>query len=118
EHYSDEPTQSWVRFPDRAEWVSGYLASTLANLYAALKSGGILALNVSEEMLSDSTEALGAGFTFLKRMEYALSRTIGTKHQGDGLKLEPLLIFEKGNSDVSKYPCSREWKPCQSTSPN
>lgn len=50
---------------------------------------------MNDGMLTDSTEALGAGFAFVRRMEYALSRMIGSKHQGDGPKSEPLLIFTK-----------------------
>lgn len=42
------------------------------------QAGGILALNVNDGMLTDSTEALGAGFAFVRRMEYALSRMIGS----------------------------------------
>jgi hypothetical protein len=95
ERYSDEPSQSCVRFRTRGAWLSGYFAATLGNVFASLKPGGILALNVSDAMLTDSTEALGAGFTFVRRMEYGLSRMIGSD-QGEGLKTEPLLIFEKG----------------------
>ncbi|HET8925570.1 MAG TPA: DNA methyltransferase [Candidatus Acidoferrum sp.] len=98
EEYSDEKTQSHVRFPAREAWLSGYLATTLANVYAALKPGGTLALNVSDAMKPDAA-ALAAreGFALVREMRYALSRIIGNKHQGP--KSEPILIFAKETTD-------------------
>lgn len=53
EHYSDEPTQSanrYLKFPD---WVKGFLRPFLKQSFDALKSGGILAVNIGDVRLGN-----------------------------------------------------------------
>ena len=40
EKYSNEPTQSYIKYPTENEWVNGYLKDTICNCYKALKMGG------------------------------------------------------------------------------
>ena len=82
ERYSDEPTQSCVRFPDRESWLSEYFDLQRWRTCTRRSSRAASSRwNVSEDMLPDSIEALGVGFAFVRAMEYAQSRMIGSKHQ-------------------------------------
>jgi hypothetical protein len=94
EEYSAEKTQSHVKFRTREAWLSGYLATTLANVYAALRPEGKLIMNVSDAMKADAAVlAADKGFAHEREMRYGMSAIIGAKHKGP--KTEPLLIFEK-----------------------
>lgn len=47
ERYSDEPTQSYIKFPTYSEWVNGYLRLTIENCKKSLKPTGKLAVNIA-----------------------------------------------------------------------
>src|ERR1035441_3998152 len=47
ELYSDEPSQSYLKFPTRHEWLEGFMGGTLANARRGLKPGGVLAVNIA-----------------------------------------------------------------------
>jgi hypothetical protein len=47
EKYSDEPTQSYKKFPTRHEWLHGFIGATLRNCAHGLKRSGILAINIA-----------------------------------------------------------------------
>ena len=42
ERYSDEDTQSWVRYKTIEDWNKNFLQKTLGNIIPTLKEGGIL----------------------------------------------------------------------------
>ena len=48
ERYSDEDTQSWVRYKTIEEWNKNFLQKTLGNIIPTLKEGGILAVNIAD----------------------------------------------------------------------
>jgi hypothetical protein len=48
ERYSDEETQSWVRYKSIDDWNSLFLHKTLKNIIPTLKLGGIMAINISD----------------------------------------------------------------------
>ena len=48
ERYSDEDTQSWVRYKTIEEWNKNFLHKTLGNIIPTLKEGGILAVNIAD----------------------------------------------------------------------
>jgi hypothetical protein len=94
EEYSDEASQSHIRFSDRTAWLADYFRATLRNIFRGFKAGATLVLNVNEEMVPDATAlAIAEGFSFQREMRYAMSRIKGSKHLGDGLTSEPLLVF-------------------------
>jgi hypothetical protein len=35
EHYSNEPTQSYIKFPSKEAWLNGFLGATLSNCQRA-----------------------------------------------------------------------------------
>jgi DNA modification methylase len=105
EKYADEPTQSYVRFPTRREWLEGYLGATLSNCRHGLKSGGVLAINIanvpSYPMLESDFLALAKreGWRLISTLKIQMSRMLGTKVFRTGAskqyKTEPLFVFNK-----------------------
>jgi hypothetical protein len=99
ENYADEDTQSHIRFADYGSWLKGFLGQTIRNSYLALKVGGILALNVSDELAGAVTEqAAKNGFVHLQAesLRLRLSKIIGRKRQPGGTwKTEPVLVFKR-----------------------
>ncbi len=97
ENYADEATQSHIRFPDYESWLEGYLGKTIRNCYMALKPGGILALNVSDELADPVTDqAVKSGFAYAETMRLRLSKIMGSKHKpGGSWKTEPVLVFKR-----------------------
>lgn len=98
ENYSDEPTQSHTKFPTREGWLNGFMGTTIDNCKTALKTGGILALNVSER-LGDDIKRLAAerGFVLVETLQLSLSKMMGTRHTTKAShKYEPVYVFRKG----------------------
>ncbi len=97
ENYSDEPTQSHVRFPDKESWLEGFLGQTIRNCYVALKPDGILVLNVSDYLADPITEiATKNGFAYVETLRLRLSKIMGSKHRvGGPWKTEPVLVFKR-----------------------
>lgn len=48
ERYSNEDTQSWVRYGDMDQWLNGFLFKTIDNVIPTLKSGGHLIINIAD----------------------------------------------------------------------
>jgi hypothetical protein len=48
ERYSYDDTQSWVRYKNIDDWNTNFLHKTLNNIIPAVKSGGILAINIAD----------------------------------------------------------------------
>jgi len=48
ERYSDEDTQSWVRYKDINTWNEEFLHKTLDKIIPTVKMGGIIAINISD----------------------------------------------------------------------
>jgi hypothetical protein len=97
ENYSDEPTQSHIRFPTREAWLDGFMGQTIRNCDVALKPGGILALNVSDELAEAVTDqAVKNGFVRAETLRLRLSKNMGSKQKPGGpWKTEPVLVFKR-----------------------
>lgn len=96
ERYSDEPTQSFLRFPRYADWLDGFLRRTLENCWIGLVSGGALVLNVADckaapTLVADVERiAEEVGFRQGGTLRLALSHLTAGGH-----KYEPILTFMK-----------------------
>jgi hypothetical protein len=102
EHYSDEPTQSWKRYPDGEQWRSGFLCRMLALQFAALKPGSKNVVNIADVMVKGKRyplaqwtvdAAIECGFKYLETKEFPLRKRFGD--ESDEIATEPLLVFEK-----------------------
>jgi hypothetical protein len=96
EKYSDEETQSYVKFPTKEEWVNGFLRKTIENCYNGLKSNKYMLINIAntpkykfieEETIKISKEL---GFKQEESIELTLSSVMGA-----GYKCEPIFVFKK-----------------------
>jgi hypothetical protein len=105
ELYSDEPTQSYIRFPNRHEWLEGFMGGTLTNCRRGLKPGGILAVNIANvpsypRLESDFLRlARREGWKLRATLRIEMSRMLGTRvfkaGNGKQYKTEPLFVFNK-----------------------
>ena len=95
EKYSDEPTQSYIKYPTREEWLNGFLADTIDNCDYALKVGGTLILNVANtkriKNFEEETLRLAKMFHFKHRDTWRLQLS----SQMNSMKKESIFIFEK-----------------------
>ena len=107
EAYSDEPTQSYLRYPGLDKWYEGFLRPCILGAYKDLRSGGHLVLNINPDM-GDRTLAIAkeVGFTYLETWGLAISRRQYRKDMGSHqyepatkalgkYRHEPVLVFKK-----------------------
>jgi len=96
EMYSDDHTQSYVRFPTYEQWADGFLFTLISNSYCALKNGGYFAINVAgKEIIRDTLQYATNLFgepVVTKKMR--LSKVLGHGDTGT-FKLENIYIFQK-----------------------
>lgn len=106
ERYSDDPKQSWVRFPTWNLWVSKFLRTLIFKSFNNLKPKGRMLLNVSDPVVGGHRVpiiqacldlALEAGFLH----EGSLQMAIG--YLGVHPKFEPILVFAK-TSGICQVP--------------
>jgi hypothetical protein len=105
ELYSDEPSQSFIKFHSPPEWLEGYMGGTLANARRGLKPGGVLAINVAgvpsyPRLESDFLKlAKREGWRLISTLKIEMSRMVGTRVHRAGAaaqyKTEPLFVFSK-----------------------
>jgi hypothetical protein len=105
EKYSNEPSQSYIKFPGKREWLEGYLGKTLDNCRIGLKPSGKLAVNITgvgtyPELEADFLElARLSGWKLTATLRMELSRMVGTRvkegrsAQECQFKTEPIFIF-------------------------
>lgn len=102
EHYSDDETQSWVRYKTADDWRKGFLAPMFALQFAALKSGSTNIVNIADVKLRGGDvplvsfaleEAAAAGFEYVSRQEFPINGRVGS--ESGGRWFEPVLVFKK-----------------------
>lgn len=102
EHYSEDDTQSWKRYPEGEQWRCGFLFPMLKLQYVALKSGCMAIINVEDVKIKNRNypliewtieAALEAGFSFIDREEFVLQSRFGS--ESSELETEAVLIFRK-----------------------
>lgn len=105
EKYSDEETQSYLKYPTKSEWINGFMRDTLLNCWNGLKDDGVLALNIANVKSYSNVEAdmlavaSSVGFVLNGTMRYSLSSI--AHETGSKYKYEPIYIFTKNeNRDV------------------
>jgi len=108
EEYSQEKTQSYLKFPDKDEWLQGFLARMMSNVYRALKPGKFFALNVHnykhfkdfEERSLKIAKEVGFVRRADKDMRMILSPLMGAKKfRKEEDRYEPIYFLEKTAND-------------------
>ena len=101
EKYSQEPTQSYLRYPTYRKWIEGFMQPTIEESYRVLRRKGRLALNLSGGLRRPSpvevhSVASRVGFRLehsgtlrLARVPYMHPRSVGPS------KLEEFLVWSK-----------------------
>lgn len=96
EKYSDEETQSYIKFPEQNAWMNDFLGQTLSNCHHGLKSNGTLIINLADvksypNLCKDFLRLTKkCGFELEKTLRMTLSNI-----QGGNEKYEPMFIFKK-----------------------
>jgi hypothetical protein len=126
EKYSTEPTQSCVKFPTRESWLVGFVDETLDNIAHALKSEGVLAVNVANVPTFPDLEkaflalAESKGWRLVETRQIELSPMWGTRSTPEyAPKLEPIFVFKEESMKVFREKTTKtiicadslEWLP-------
>lgn len=96
ERYANEPTQSFIRFPEKELWNEGFLRKSIENAHIGLRKGGHLILNVANTREHSTLEAdtvrisVECGFQLETTLQLALSAV-----SKGGFKYEPTFVFVK-----------------------
>ena len=103
EHYSDDDTQSWVRYQTGDDWRQGFLEPFMTLQFAALKPGKFAIVNIADVKLRNKIYPLerwatetgqAVGFEHVTTDYYALTRRFGAG-QADEVAREPVIVFRK-----------------------
>jgi hypothetical protein len=104
EHYADEPTQSFKKYPTIDKWVEGFLEPMMKFQFDCLKRGCFAAVNIAPVKLGSEVFALDelcnaaaikAGFKWKELREFPIpGRKFGAGIEEIG-NVEPMLIFRK-----------------------
>ena len=100
EKYSDEDTQSYIKFPTEDKWIDGFLFQTIENCYQSLKKNGYLLLNIANtskgKAIEEGTLRIAKGFGLKHEQTLKLSlSTLAKGGEGTGFKYEPIYVFKK-----------------------
>ena len=96
EKYSNENTQSYIKFPTLDKWVNEFLFQSFENSYYGLKDGKYMIININntpqyKTLVEDTIKvAERVGFKHIDTLQLTLSSVMGS-----GYKFEPCLIFKK-----------------------
>jgi hypothetical protein len=102
EKYADEPTQSYIKYPTREEWIEGFLIKTFENCHWGLKDDGLMIINIADVIGRNSIKleedtiksAEKAGFKLRKKFYLALSN-VNMRNKENKHKFEPMFLFTK-----------------------
>jgi hypothetical protein len=96
EKYSDEPTQSYIKFPTEDKWMNEFMRQTMENCYYGLKDGKYMLINIANtpkhKFIEEGTIKVAEeiGFTHETTLQLTLSSVMGA-----GYKYEPVFVFKK-----------------------
>lgn len=96
EKYSNEPTQSYIKYSTKESWINGFLYKMFKEVYKVLKPNGKMAINISNtsthKWIEDSCldMANNTSFLLIDTLHYEMSG-MGNKSN----KTEPIFIFAK-----------------------
>lgn len=103
EHYADEPTQSFKRYPQAEAWQRGFLVPMMRLTYEALKPDTYAIVNIADVVIDGSRHPLGkwtidaaeeVGFRLVDKLSFPMTRRFGA-HQNEEVAEEPVYVFRK-----------------------
>jgi len=113
ERYSNDPTQSWVRYPTWDLWLSRFLSVLVSKSFNSLIPGGRMLLNVADVQVAGKflplvMESIRIAEECGFHHEGTLEMKLGTF--GNRRRVEPILVFLKsgGVCQVPKYTLPKD----------
>lgn len=105
ERYSKDSSQSWQRYKKLDAWLENFLFKTLLDSWDILKSGGHMAINISDvycnhtinricDPMNDFISTL-KGAKKIENTNYRMSKRINSKSDKKGIFVEPIWCWEK-----------------------
>lgn len=102
EKYSDEDTQSYVKFNNKNSWIDKFLRVTFENCHWGLKPNGHMIINIADPKRGNDISlekatidtAIEVGFTHVETLKLALSNP-NMRNKSDKFKFEPVFVFQK-----------------------
>lgn len=97
EKYSDEPTQSYLKYPSKDEWMNGFMRKTLENCFYGLKDDGYLIVNIANVKNYKTLEtdfidlAMSIGF----ELDIVMKLSLSSMTRESKYKYEPIFVFKK-----------------------
>ena len=99
ERYADDAKQSWVRYPNWAAWVGGFLVPLFEKAWRHLKPGCAFCLNINNAKFGTTTyDLVGVSLKLGQKLGFLHERTINLPLNRFGKaapKTEPILVFRK-----------------------
>ena len=99
EHYSDEKTQSYIKYSNYDEWVEKFLKKMMLGVYRVLKTGGIAAINIGKcgnyDIPSDLVKIgkdIGFSIDCIKNLCFNKYKFVDSDEE---FRKEPLILFKK-----------------------
>jgi hypothetical protein len=103
EHYGDEETQSWRRYPEPQRWRDEFLRKMLALQFAALKSGAFSCINIAPVKIGKIKHPVDAwtiddaraiGFDYITTERFELPSMPGANLE-ERENFEPVIVLKK-----------------------
>jgi tRNA1(Val) A37 N6-methylase TrmN6 len=103
ERYSEEPSQSFIRYPGYEEWLEKFIRKVIAESSRILKPRGYLVLNVADingyNLTRDVRRVASAYLKLTKILKLRLSHLPYFREQSEEkYKYEPVFVFRKTGS--------------------
>lgn len=101
EKYSEEASQSYIKFPTQETWLTGFMRKTLENCLHGLKPEGKLVVNIANVSSYPTLEtdflatADKVGFNLQETLKYMMNRKPTADKVLDPFKYEPIFVFSK-----------------------
>lgn len=105
ETYSKDETQSSIRYKNIDEWINKFLLKSIEKIYSALKTDGILTINISDlqsgkkrieicDLMNDHINTMGMKYVGCYGLQ--LTKMLNSKsYYMDGVFGEPIWIWRK-----------------------
>lgn len=96
EKYSDEDTQSYIKYSSNDEWNNNFLGETIKNCMKCLKPKGFMVVNIANVKTHKTLESdflrisIDSGFKHINTMRLSLSSI-----SSGGYKYEPVFVMQK-----------------------
>lgn len=100
ERYSDEPSQSYLRYPTYPEWLGAFLEPVVSQCSRILKPGGYMLINASDingyKLTDDLVRLAARHFHLVRTLKLRLSsKPFLRTNKRPAYKHEPVFVFRK-----------------------